>query len=167
MSFFCQLETNINKVLCHASLKTIALLPSLVFCQLGERLINRSLQPLVCEGQLDALDGRCWKIDIDDAPRTVFVKLNEGRFTISDLEREWDVCFKGPLASFLILALKEEDPDTLFFNRRLSISGDTELGLAIKNFIDSVEVQDVLKPPLSVLIKHLNQAFAMKDVEMV
>ena len=40
---------------------------------------------------------------------------------------------------FLRMMLREEDPDTLFFNRKLQIEGDTELGLITKNLLDSVE----------------------------
>jgi predicted lipid carrier protein YhbT len=32
-------------------------------------------------------------------------------------------------------AHQEEDPDTLFFQRRLVIEGDTELGLQVKNLM--------------------------------
>jgi hypothetical protein len=35
------------------------------------------------------------------------------------------------------LALRREDPDTLFFTRRLVLEGDTELGLALKNALDA------------------------------
>jgi predicted lipid carrier protein YhbT len=38
------------------------------------------------------------------------------------------------------LAQRQEDPDTLFFNRRLSMEGDTELGLVVKNAIDALEL---------------------------
>jgi predicted lipid carrier protein YhbT len=34
---------------------------------------------------------------------------------------------------------RQEDPDTLFFNRSLSIEGDTELGLRVKNMLDALE----------------------------
>lgn len=42
---------------------------------------------------------------------------------------------------FFRLALRQEDPDTLFFNRRLTIEGDTELGVLVKNTLDSLEPQ--------------------------
>jgi O2-independent ubiquinone biosynthesis accessory factor UbiT len=38
------------------------------------------------------------------------------------------------------LALRLEDPDTLFSDRRLRIEGDTDLGLRIKNMLDAVEL---------------------------
>ncbi|EXJ09542.1 ubiquinone anaerobic biosynthesis accessory factor UbiT [Nitrincola nitratireducens] len=37
------------------------------------------------------------------------------------------------------MAKRTEDPDSLFFQRQLSIEGDTELGLGIKNLLDSLE----------------------------
>ena len=49
-----------------------------------------------------------------------------------------DVTVRASLADFLALALRREDPDTLFFSRRLVVEGDTELGLAIKNALDAV-----------------------------
>jgi len=35
-------------------------------------------------------------------------------------------------------ALRREDPDTLFFTRRLVLEGDTALGLEIKNTLDAL-----------------------------
>ncbi|MGL4734573.1 MAG: ubiquinone anaerobic biosynthesis accessory factor UbiT, partial [Enterovibrio sp.] len=40
----------------------------------------------------------------------------------------------------LLLAARKEDPDTLFFQRRLLIEGDTALGLQVKNALDSVDL---------------------------
>ncbi|MGC2048204.1 MAG: SCP2 sterol-binding domain-containing protein, partial [Gallionella sp.] len=41
---------------------------------------------------------------------------------------------------FLMLALRKEEPDTLFFSRRLCMEGDTELGLLVKNTLDTLEL---------------------------
>jgi predicted lipid carrier protein YhbT len=51
-----------------------------------------------------------------------------------------DVTIRASLPDFLALALRQEDPDTLFFTRRLVLEGDTELGLAVKNALDSLSV---------------------------
>lgn len=40
------------------------------------------------------------------------------------------------------LALRLEDPDTLFFDRRLRIEGDTNLGLRVKNMLDAIDLED-------------------------
>jgi predicted lipid carrier protein YhbT len=44
-----------------------------------------------------------------------------------------DVTVRASLADYAALVLGREDPDTLFFTRRLVIEGDTALGLAVKN----------------------------------
>jgi len=49
-----------------------------------------------------------------------------------------DVTVRASLADYLALALRREDPDTLFFSRRLVLEGDTELGVALKNALDSL-----------------------------
>ena len=54
-----------------------------------------------------------------------------------------DVSIRGQWKEFLLLASRQEDPDTLFFRRRLVIEGDTDLGLAIKNLLDSLDPDDM------------------------
>lgn len=51
----------------------------------------------------------------------------------------WDVRIRGSFDDFWLMATRAEDPDTLFFNRRLAIEGDTETGLALKNLLDALE----------------------------
>jgi predicted lipid carrier protein YhbT len=53
--------------------------------------------------------------------------------------RPWDVRICGRFEDFWQLATGGEDPDTLFFQRRLAIEGDVETGLTVKNLLDSLE----------------------------
>ena len=46
---------------------------------------------------------------------------------------------------FMLLLTRREDPDTLFFSRRLVSEGDTELGLSVKNLLDAVDPETVLR----------------------
>ncbi len=50
-----------------------------------------------------------------------------------------DLSFRANLSAFMQMVARQEDPDTLFFNRELSIEGDTELGLVVKNMLDAIE----------------------------
>ncbi|MCI2285515.1 SCP2 sterol-binding domain-containing protein [Colwellia sp. MSW7] len=43
----------------------------------------------------------------------------------------------------LIVYGRKQDPDTLFFQRRLKIEGDTELGLEVKNLIDAIDIEQL------------------------
>ena len=51
--------------------------------------------------------------------------------------------FIASARDFALLAAREEDPDTLFFNRRLVVEGDTEAALLVKNALDCVEAPRV------------------------
>lgn len=49
------------------------------------------------------------------------------------------LCFRATAADFARIAAREEDADTLFFNRRLVVEGDTEAALLVKNSLDCIE----------------------------
>jgi len=49
-----------------------------------------------------------------------------------------DVTIRAEARDYLALALRREDPDTLFFTRRIVIEGDTALGLELKNALDAL-----------------------------
>ena len=54
-----------------------------------------------------------------------------------------DLILRGNVYDFLLLAARKEDSDTLFFQRRLKIEGDTDMGLEIKNFLDAIETESL------------------------
>ena len=53
---------------------------------------------------------------------------------------EPDMIISASAYDFYQLSRREEDPDTLFFSRRLVMAGDTELGLVLKNTIDAMDL---------------------------
>ena len=66
---------------------------------------------------------------------------------ISESAADYDVAIVGNLYEFLVLATRKEDPDTLFFNRRLRIEGETAVGLQQKNLLDTMEFALPNLPP--------------------
>ncbi len=65
--------------------------------------------------------------------------------------------FRASARYFAAIAAREADPDTLFFNRRLVVEGDTEVALLVKNTLDSLEVpvtRSVLRRALRVAGKN-------------
>ncbi|MDR3053816.1 MAG: SCP2 sterol-binding domain-containing protein [Zoogloeaceae bacterium] len=89
-------------------------------------------------------EGRTICVAVEDGGTEACVTCRGGRFSpVWRREAEgWnaDVSFRGELHAYLKLLTRQEDPDTLFFNRQLTIEGDTELGLAIKNLLDAIEL---------------------------
>lgn len=61
------------------------------------------------------------------------------------------VAIRAGARDFWRLARRIEDPDTLFFARRLVIEGDTELGLSLKNALDAIDWTELPKRLLGAL----------------
>ena len=95
---------------------------------------------LLAEDSLELLEGRTFLIDVLDTGSRAAFTFRNGLFRPLFAQPETpDLAFRANLSAFLQLAARQEDPDTLFFNRELSIEGDTELGLIVKNMLDAIE----------------------------
>nr|VFK16894.1 MAG: Predicted lipid carrier protein YhbT, contains SCP2 domain [Candidatus Kentron sp. LPFa]VFK31747.1 MAG: Predicted lipid carrier protein YhbT, contains SCP2 domain [Candidatus Kentron sp. LPFa] len=86
------------------------------------------------------LDGKRICLAITDTDNSWQFRIQDHRLVQDGYGQPWDVCIRGKLVDFLLLATRAEDPDSLFFARRLSIEGDTETGIHIKNLLDSFEM---------------------------
>ncbi len=103
---------------------------------------------LLPEDSLELLEGRIFLIDVLDTGGRACFTYRGGLFRpLFALPEEPDLAFRANLSAFLQLVARQEDPDTLFFNRELSIEGDTELGLVVKNMLDAVEWPKLPKFP--------------------
>lgn len=89
---------------------------------------------------LATLDGKAFRIVVRDAGAGVAFRIEFPRIVPLRSDAPVDVTFTANAVDFLRLASRRADPDTLFFDRRLSIEGDTETGLQLKNILDAVEV---------------------------
>jgi predicted lipid carrier protein YhbT len=87
-----------------------------------------------------SLRGRRFCVRVTDTGMRMFFSVDDKGFRPQVAETA-DVVFSATALDFARLALRQEDPDTLFFNRRLLIEGNTDLGLQVKNMLDSVEIE--------------------------
>ena len=83
--------------------------------------------------------GKVVCLDVRDAGIRVKLRIERGGYAPCPDRTEPHVTISAGAREFLLLALRKEDPDTLFFDRRLLIEGDTELGLIVKNALDRVD----------------------------
>lgn len=51
-----------------------------------------------------------------------------------------NLTISAKLRDFIALLAREEDPDTLFFSRRLQMEGETDLAHLMKNTLDGIDV---------------------------
>ncbi len=117
-------------------------------------ILNRVLAKSLTAGDLDFLRDRVLQIEVMDLALDYRLTLVNGRLAAAPANSTPDVRFGGRAREFLLLALNREDPDTLFFQRRLQLEGDTELGLEIKNLLYSLE-DDLLPDPVQRLAERV------------
>ncbi len=117
-------------------------------------LLNRLLAEPLREDELVFLQGRVLQIEVLDLGLDYRLSIEDKKFVPAASKNSVDVRFGGKAREFLLLGLNEEDPDTLFFQRRLQLEGDTELGLEIKNLLYSLD-ENLLPDPLHRLAKRL------------
>lgn len=88
---------------------------------------------------IERLQGQRIRIDVRDAGLRFDFAWQGGMFRARPPQASTDLTLSASAHDFLRLAQRLDDPDTLFFNRRLSMEGDTELGLVVKNALDALE----------------------------
>ncbi len=113
-----------------------------------QQLLNWQFRHALTEGDLNFLDGRRLGIDIADLALRWTISLVDGQLQVA-AHHQADVWFRGQANDLLLVAARRVDPDTLFFQRRLIIEGDTELGLEVKNMMDAIEL-DTMPAPMRI-----------------
>jgi len=104
------------------------------------RVLNLALREIIRRGDLQPLHGKRIAIRVTDVGLRLHFTVRHDGFAPTDAGGTPDLAISATLHDFTLLATRKEDPDTLFFNRRLMVEGDTELGLVAKNTLDGVEL---------------------------
>jgi len=111
--------------------------PPAVVCALA---LSAAAPRLFGRDGLADLDGKTFRIAVRDTGASVAFRIRRSRIEPLGGAAAADVTFTACAADYLLLATRRTDPDTLFFERRLLIEGDTETGLRLKNLLDAVEL---------------------------
>lgn len=116
----------------------LRLLPPPIVRQATQRLLERVLAGPFASGVLDDMAGRTLGVEVTDLGLHWVVKVGARRLERVEVEGEAEATVRGSATDLLLLAARLEDADTLFFHRRLQLTGDVELGLAIRNLLDQL-----------------------------
>ncbi|MDO6704727.1 SCP2 domain-containing protein [Photobacterium sp. 1_MG-2023] len=116
-----------------------------------EPVLRRIFADALAAGELDFLTDRTVTLAIPDIQWQFTLTLRDEKLCMLPAVTEPDAVMRADSTDLLQIAARQVDPDTLFFQRRLSMEGDTELGLAVKNLIDSLEAETLPKPMLRAL----------------
>ena len=123
--------------------KAFSTLPQYPHSFLFAQVVNLHLAETLRSAVLAPLHGKLISIHVIDASVVLYFTLSERGITPRRAEKTPDLTISASAHDFMQLAMRKEDPDTLFFSRRLLMEGDTELGLLVKNTLDALEL-----PPL-------------------
>ena len=114
--------------------------PDKVHTHLISRLGGHLMKGQAITSRLDFMEGKRLQLTIKDTGNCwKFIIRNNRLLDDAKSNTVADVHIQGDLKTFLLLATGNEDPDSLFFSRHLSIEGNTEDGLYIKNLIDAMD----------------------------
>jgi predicted lipid carrier protein YhbT len=102
-------------------------------------LLNRMLRGQPLRMRLGELHGRTVSVRISDIPWHMHFQIRDRHIHAAVEGLVPDVTISGDLKDFLELLGGREDPDALFFQRRLNMEGDTDTGVHVKNLLDSLE----------------------------
>lgn len=115
-----------------------------------EQTLNRFFKADRLSGDLAFMRAKTMQVTLTDLAFSFYVtgvdKSGPLVLQVSHQAEHVDVAMAGNVDDLFLLTTQQVDPDTLFFRRRLSLRGDTELGLEIKNFLDTVELESRLPP---------------------
>lgn len=102
--------------------------------------VDAALSPHLPADVLQQLLNRRLRIHVRDARLTFDLMWNGRRFTACPPHQDTELTISANTYDFLQLAQRKEDTDALFFDRRLSMEGDAELGLVVKNTLDRLDI---------------------------
>jgi predicted lipid carrier protein YhbT len=116
----------------------LRLLPPSMLTYAVRQALDRVLGGPFGTGALDDMAGRSVGVDLTDLGLRWIVRLGHRRIEHVGVEGEAEATVRGTATDLLSLAARLEDADTLFFQRRLQLTGDVELGLAVRNLLDQL-----------------------------
>lgn len=124
--------------------RLVAKLPTFPASFAFAKTCNLVAWPALRDLDWSEVSGRSFCVHVKDVGARVFFALQQDGFRAVGT-READVTFTATAEDFVRLTLRLEDPDTLFFNRRLMIEGNTDLGLRVKNMLDGMDLDELVQ----------------------
>jgi len=116
-------------------------------------VLNLGLREILCGEELRDARGKVICIEVLDMGLRLLFELHD-RGIAACTDKPADLVISADADAYCAIARRTVDSDTLFFSRRLVMTGDTDLGLLIRNTMDATDLQRMrprLPSPVSVL----------------
>ncbi len=122
--------------------------PKFILKPILQVLLNQLFKQQIKAGDLDFIKNKWVRILVTDMDFSFDISMAKNatkpQLAVDFKPKKADLIFSSHSDYLLLLALNKIDPDTLFFQRKLGIQGDTELGLYIKNLLASLDLTQQL-----------------------
>ena len=131
--------------------------PSTINCIATQMIINHTFCEQIADGDFDFLQNRMLQIEILDAGLYVGLSFNQNKITCTHFDNtsiEADATLSIDTPNAISLIQQQVDPDTLFFQRKLKINGDTELAHNVKNTIDTLDPEVIPKLLMKFIVEY-------------
>jgi len=152
------LKTRLNSWLQPNRLVTIACkMPIRLNQSLIDFTLNQVFKQLISDGDFDFLKQRLLQIHIEDAALWLSISHDKGHLKTSHFSHRTslaDATLSLKTMDAILLIEQQIDPDTLFFQRRLKITGDTQMAHQAKNTIDRLDPEKIPKLVLKLLTNY-------------
>jgi len=124
---------------------TLSIIPYSVQKKLLLTSLHSVFKEALADDDFKFLKNKWLCITVTDLALNWLISFDNGQLIMaeSNQSQDADVNFSASSDDLLLIAGRKEDPDTLFFQRRLKIEGDTELGLEVKNLIDALDIEQL------------------------
>lgn len=118
----------------------LRLVPPALQASALQAALDRALAPALRQGapsqsMFDAVQSRRLGIAVEDLGLHWVCELSQGHVRLLQGQQA-EATVAGSATDLLLLASRQQDADTLFFQRRLRLTGDVELGLTLRNLLD-------------------------------
>src|SRR5690606_6545588 len=120
--------------------------------------LNHVLQPECRAGELEFLRRRIARVEITDLNFSFSLTFNGQRLQALLPAQPSEVMLRSDQYSLLQILHGDAEPDTLFFRRKLLITGDTEQRLYLKTIIDTVPLTERIPATVMLLVSHIHQS---------
>lgn len=124
------------------------------------RSLNYLFRRAIAEGDLDFFYDKKLHVCIKDIGLDFSVRYDGKKLQVTRAFPNVDLRFGANSYDLFLIATQKLDPDMLFFQRRLEMNGDTELGLAIKNLLGRLELNEQVHPRLAHLLNRMSKGLA-------
>jgi len=104
---------------------------------------QRVLAAALAGGHFDLIEDRRIGIEVEDLGLLWTFRVRARELQVCAPGEAAEAIVRGSATDLLLLASRREDADTLFFQRRLVLAGDVELGLTARNLLDQLPWEQV------------------------